>query len=193
MTLQPPSKYCKYKIDTIFCQKPYSKFNIDAFYYKKYFQTFSLKQKNHYYKIITFIALFKIWKEIFFLCLISCFIVYIFFFCNIVLIENGKLCPSFHKFIAECDKSTNCDDDIDIQKLDNIQTHFNQETSAFCTNNSEESDDAMVVDLIEPSSEITVHSDPGPSNQDNNQFDGPENLGRLYYCYISIFVKTLNW
>ncbi|KAL4089054.1 hypothetical protein QTP88_024132 [Uroleucon formosanum] len=95
------------------------------------------------------------------------------------LLENGKICPSFHKFIAECDKSINCDDDTDIIKLDNIQTHFNQETSAFCANNSEETDDSMDEDFNKPSSEIIVHTSPGPSNQNSNQSGRLENLDCL--------------
>lgn len=115
--------------------------------------------------------------------LINCYIVY-FFVCNVALLENGKICPSFHKFIAECDKSINCDDDTDIIKLDNIQTHFNQETSAFCANNSEETDDSMDEDFNKPSSEIIVHTSPGPSNQNSNQSGRLENLGGLYYYCI---------
>jgi len=108
----------------------------------------------------------------------------LFLICNIVLIKNAKICPPFHKFIAERDKSTNCDDDIDTNKLDNIQTHFSQETSAFCANNSEETDDSMDEDFNKPSSEIIVHTSPGPSNQNSNRFGKLENLSELYYCYI---------
>jgi len=109
---------------------------------------------------------------------------YLFFICNIVIIKNGKICPPFHKFIAECDKSTNCDDDTDINKLDNIQTHFSQETSAFCANNSDETDDSMDEDFNKPISEIIVHKSLGPSNQNSNRFGNQENVGGLYYCYI---------
>ncbi|XP_022166487.1 uncharacterized protein LOC111031018 [Myzus persicae] len=100
---------------------------------------------------------------------------------NIIsLLENGQICPSFHRFVADRDKITNSDDDeIDINILNNIQTHFNQETSAFCSKNSEESDEAMDEDLNEPSSELIVHTDPGPSNQNNNQFGRLENLDSL--------------
>ncbi|XP_060873433.1 uncharacterized protein LOC132947207 [Metopolophium dirhodum] len=96
-----------------------------------------------------------------------------------LLIKNGKICPSFHKFIAERDKSTNCDDDTDTHKLDNIQTHFSPETSAFCANNSEDTDDLMNVDFNKPSSEIIVHTSPGPSNQNSNGFGKLENLNSL--------------
>ncbi|XP_029345990.1 uncharacterized protein LOC100573630 isoform X1 [Acyrthosiphon pisum] len=101
-----------------------------------------------------------------------------------LLIKNAKICPSFHKFLAECDKSTNCDDDIDINKLDNIQTHFSQETSASCANNSEETDDSMDEDFNKPSSEIIINTSPGSSNQNSNRFGKQENLSGLYYCYI---------
>ncbi|XP_029347949.1 uncharacterized protein LOC100570658 [Acyrthosiphon pisum] len=96
-----------------------------------------------------------------------------------LLIKNAKICPSFHKFIAECDKSTNCDDDIDINKLDNIQTHFSQETSASCANNSEETDDSMDEDFNKPSSEIIINTSPGSSNQNSNRFVKQENLHTL--------------
>jgi len=110
--------------------------------------------------------------------------VYIFVW-NIAIIENGQICPSFHKFIAERDKSTNCDDDIDMNILNNIQTHFNQETyPEFCANISDETDDSMDVDSNVPSSKILVPTEPGSSNENNNQFGRQENLGGLYYCYI---------
>ncbi|XP_027843468.2 uncharacterized protein LOC114124420 [Aphis gossypii] len=95
------------------------------------------------------------------------------------LIENGKICPPYHKFIAECDESTNFDDDTDQNKLDNILTHFNQETSKFCANNSEEIDDSMEVDLCEPNSEIITPTDFGSSTHNNRVFGRQDNLNSL--------------
>jgi len=71
-----------------------------------------------------------------------------------------------------------------MNKLNNIQTHFNQETSAFSAKNSEETDDSMDEDVNTSSSGIIVHTDPGSSNQKSNRFGSLDNLGELYYCYI---------
>jgi len=46
---------------------------------------------------------------------------------NIDAIENGKICTYYHEFVAECDKKSK---DDDLNKLDNIITHFNGETLA---------------------------------------------------------------
>ncbi|XP_025207798.1 uncharacterized protein LOC112603457 [Melanaphis sacchari] len=102
------------------------------------------------------------------------------------LIENGKICPSYHKFIAECDKSTNCDDDTNLNKLDNIVTHFDRETSKFCTNDSEESDDAMEVDLNESNAEIIAHTDLGSANHNNKAFCKPDNLNSLSQTLLMV-------
>jgi len=42
----------------------------------------------------------------------------------------------------------------------------------------------MDEDFNKPSSEIIVHTSPGPSNQNSNRFGKLENLSELYYCYI---------
>jgi len=74
--------------------------------------------------------------------------------------------------------------------LNNIETHFNQETcSAFHSNISEKTDDLMDVDSKTPSSKIILHTEQGSSNQNNNQFGRQENLGGLYYCYIYLKIN----
>ncbi|XP_060834343.1 uncharacterized protein LOC132917566 isoform X2 [Rhopalosiphum padi] len=101
-------------------------------------------------------------------------------------IKNGKICPSYHKFIAECDKSTNFDDDTDMNKLDYIVTHFNQETSQFCANNSEGIDDSMEVDLIESNSGIIASTDPESSNHNNKTFGRLDNLNSLSQTLLMV-------
>ncbi|XP_026805004.1 uncharacterized protein LOC113548360 isoform X2 [Rhopalosiphum maidis] len=105
-------------------------------------------------------------------------------------IKNGKICPSYHKFIAECDKSTNYNDDTDMNKLDYIVTHFNQETSQFCANNSEGIDDSMEVDLIESNSGIIASTDPESSNHINKTFGRLDNLNSLSQTLL--LVDTTN-
>jgi len=63
-----------------------------------------------------------------------------------------------------------------MNKLDYIVTHFNQETSQFCANNSEGIDDSMEVDLIESNSGIIASTDPESSNHNNKTFGRLDNL-----------------
>uniref|UniRef100_A0A2S2NN22 Condensin complex subunit 2 n=1 Tax=Schizaphis graminum TaxID=13262 RepID=A0A2S2NN22_SCHGA len=73
-----------------------------------------------------------------------------------------------------------------MNKLDYIVTHFNQETSQFCANNSEGVDDLMEVDLSESNSGILTNTDPESSNHNNKTFGRLDNLNSLSQTLLMV-------
>lgn len=86
------------------------------------------------------------------------------------MIEKGNICLPYHQFVAEGENSTN---DDDLNKLDNITTHFDPEISTFSNDSSEESLELM--DINDQNSEKIIED--SLPNYWNKSIKSQDNLG----------------
>lgn len=93
---------------------------------------------------------------------------------NLDQIEKGKICPYYHQFMAECDNTTN---DVDLNKVNNIITCFDPETSALSIDSSEESYELMDINMNEQNSETMVDESSLP-NYRYKSIGSQNNLGK---------------